>query len=69
MGGNLLGQTDHEALLKTLNLNNDLLQGVAKAMKASYAINGIVKYNTLIDNGTTEQNLRELEKKLTGNRM
>lgn len=64
MGGNLLGQPDHDALLKTLDLNNDLLQGVAKAMKASYAINGIIKYNTLIDDGTTEANLKKLEQKL-----
>lgn len=64
MGGNVLGQPDHTALLSTLELNNELLQGVAKAMKASYAVNGIVKYNTLIDDGTTETNLRKLEQKL-----
>lgn len=64
MGGNYMGQPDHEALLSTLELNYDLLQGVAKAMKASYAVNGIVKYNTLIDDGTVERNLRELENKL-----
>lgn len=64
MGGNLLGQPDHQALLKTLELNNDLLQGVAKAMKASYAVNGVVKYNTLIDDGKTEAALKELESKL-----
>ena len=64
MGGNLMGQPDHEALLQTLNLNNDLLQGVAKAMKASYAVNGVVKYNTLLDSGKTEAALKELEKKL-----
>ena len=64
MGGNELGQPDHAALLETLNLNNDLLQGVAKAMKASYAINGVVKYNTLIDDGSTEKALKELESKL-----
>lgn len=64
MGGNLLGQPDHEALLGTLQLNEELLQGIAKAMKASYAINGIVKYNTLIDDGTTQANLERLENKL-----
>lgn len=64
MGGNILGQPDHEALLGTLQLNYDLLQGVAKAMKASYAVNGVIKYNTLIDDGTMEKNLRELESKL-----
>ena len=64
MGGDYAGQPDHTALLSTLNLNYDLLQGVAKAMKASYAINGIVKYNTLIDDGTTATNLKLLEQKL-----
>ena len=64
MGGNEFGQPDHQALLNTLELNNDLLQGVAKAMKASYAINGIVKYNTLLDDGKTETALKELENKL-----
>lgn len=64
MGGNEMGQPDHQALLGTLQLNDDLLKGVAKAMKASYAVNGIVKYNTLIDDGKTEEALRELEKKL-----
>lgn len=64
MGGNLMGQPDHAALLTTLELNNKLLQGIAKAMNASYAVNGIVKYNTLLDNGSTEAALKELENKL-----
>ena len=64
MGGNEAGQPDHTALLSTLDLNYQLLQGVAKAMKASYAVNGVVKYNTLMDDGKTEQALLELEQKL-----
>lgn len=64
MGGNEMGQPDHRALLDTLQLNQDLLQGVAKAMKASYAVNGVVKYNTVMDKGKTEAALQELEKKL-----
>ena len=64
MGGNEMGQPDNAALLKTLQLNEALLQGVARAMNASYAINGIIKYNTLIDDGKTEKALRELEAKL-----
>lgn len=67
MGGNQMGQPDHEALLKTLELNHTLLQGVAKAMKASYAVNGVVKYNTLMDEGKTEIALAELERKLANN--
>lgn len=64
MGGNLIGQPDHKALLDTLELNNTLLKGIAKAMKASYAVNGVVKYNTLMDDGSTEKALKELERKL-----
>lgn len=64
MGGNVNGQPDNEALLKTLNLNHQLLQGVSKALKSSYAINGVVKYNTYTDEGKTEKNLKELEQKL-----
>lgn len=64
MGGNELGQPDHQALLKTLQLNEQLLQGVAKAMNASYAVNGVVKYNTYLDDGKVEAQLKELEQKL-----
>lgn len=67
MGGNRMGQPDHQALLGTLQLNDDLLKGVAKAMNASYAINGIVKYNTLMDDGKTQAALKELENKLRNN--
>lgn len=64
MGGDVSGQPDHTPLLNTLELNHTLLQGVAKAMKASYAINGVVKYNTMMDDGKTEAALKELEQKL-----
>lgn len=67
MGGDVTGQPDHSALLETLKLNDTLLKGVAKAMKASYAINGVVKYNTLLDDGKTEAALKELERKLMNN--
>ena len=64
MGGNIAGQPDHAALLQTLDLNYNILQGIAKSMNASYAVNGIVKYNTLLDDGRTEAALKELERKL-----
>lgn len=67
MGGDVTGQPDHSALLETLRLNDTLLKGIAKAMKASYAVNGVVKYNTLLDDGKTEAALRELERKLNAN--
>ncbi len=64
MGGDLTGQPDHKALLTTLDLNKKLLQGIAKAMNASYAVNGVVKYNTMMDDGAMENALKELEGKL-----
>lgn len=64
MGGNEMGQPDQQALLKTLQLNESLLQGIAKSMNASYAVNGVVKYNTYMDDGRTEAALKELEQKL-----
>ena len=67
LGGNEFGQPDNDALLKTLEINDTLLQGVAKALKASYAVNGVVKYSTMLDDGTMEENLKELERKLRNN--
>ena len=64
MGGGADGQPDHDALLKMLELNAELLKGLAKAMKSSYAINGVIKYNTLLDDGKMEQALQDLETKL-----
>lgn len=64
MGGNESGQPDNESLLKTLDINHQLLQGVASAMKSSFAINGVIKYNTMLDDGKTEAALKELESKL-----
>lgn len=64
MGGNAMGQPDNAALLKTLELNETLLSGVAKALKASFAVNGVVKYNTLMDDGKTEAALKELSQRL-----
>ena len=67
MGGNTEGQPDNTALLKTLQLNNTLLEGTGKALKSSFAINGIIKYNTLLDDGVMEKNIEILEKKLRSN--
>lgn len=64
MGGNELGQPDNKALLKTLELNEQLLQGIAKSMNASYAVNGVLKHNSYLDNDKIDANLKQFEKKL-----
>lgn len=67
MGGNEFGQPDNGALLKTLDLNNTLLEGVSKAMKSSFAVNGVIKYNTMIDGDKMEKNIKEMEERLLAN--
>lgn len=64
MGGNEMGQPDQEALLKTLQLNETLLQGVAKSMNASYAVNGVLKYNSYLDGDKLQAELAKFEQKL-----
>lgn len=64
LGGDETGQPDYKALLKTLELNDNLLTGVSRAMKSSFAINGVVKINTMLDSGKTEAALKELETRL-----
>lgn len=64
MGGDQNGQPDNGALLETLKLNHILLQGVKKALQSSFAINGVVKYNTLLDDGKLDANIKEFENKL-----
>lgn len=67
MGGDELGQPNNEALLKTLELNKQLLDGLAKAMRASYNVNGIIKYNTLMDDAKVQEAIRKFEQKLSRN--
>jgi phage portal protein BeeE len=55
MGGDESGQPNNKALLKTLELNETLLKGVAKALKSSFAVNGVIKYNTLMDDGKRDK--------------
>lgn len=67
MGGDNTGQPDNTALLKTLELNNTLLEGVSKALKSSFSINGVIKYNTLLDDKKMEKAIKELEEHLKNN--
>ena len=67
MGGNASGQPDHQALLETLKLNDTLMQGVAKALKSSFAINGVIKYNTMLDQDKTLKAVEELTEALKNN--
>ena len=63
-GGDSGGRPDRRALLRTLDLNNRLLDGVAKGVEASYGINGIVNYRGVINAEATRQAVIEFENKL-----
>jgi HK97 family phage portal protein len=58
MGGGVNGQPDNRALLKILEVNDIVLQGLPKAIKTSLGIRGILKINTVID-GEKQQAERE----------
>lgn len=61
MGGDEMGQPDHRGLIQTLDLNKKLLEGVAKAMNSSYQVNGIIKYNSMLDDSKMKKAIAELE--------
>lgn len=49
MGGGINGQPDNEAIQTTLNVNDVVIQGLEKAIKATLAIRGVVKIGTMLD--------------------
>ncbi|WP_067725358.1 phage portal protein [Oceanobacillus damuensis] len=49
MGGGIDGQPDNDSLLKVIQINDSLLQGLEKGVKSSLSIRGIIKYNSLLD--------------------
>ena len=49
MGGGSNGQPDNAALLKVLEINDTVLQGLEKAIKTSLSVRGILKINTMLD--------------------
>lgn len=65
LGGNEAGQPDNESLHDTLKLNKSLLDGIAKTMQAASVVNGVVKYNSMLDKGKTENNLKEFNEILS----
>lgn len=64
MGGGPGGVPDDRGLLATLEINHQMLQGISKGMKASHAVNGVVKYGSVIGKDQTEAAMKEWEAKL-----
>ena len=49
MGGGLNGQPDNRALLKVLTVNDTILQGLDKAVRATLGVRGILSMKTMMD--------------------
>lgn len=64
LGGNKNGQPDNSALLKLLDMNENLIEGTLKAMKTSFNINGILKSGSIMDREKTEKMVAEFNEKL-----
>lgn len=67
MGGDINGQPDNEAIKRTVDLNEVLLNGVRKTMKASFAVNGIIKYHSMMSEEEIKNRLDAFNTRLESN--
>lgn len=67
LGGNKNGQPDNDALLKLLSMNENMMEGVLKAMKTSFNINGILKSGSMMDKDKVDKMVAEFNEKLKNN--
>ncbi|EPB8162316.1 phage portal protein [Clostridium perfringens] len=68
MGGPEDGVSHDETLLKTLKINETLLQGIDKSIKASFSIRGIIKINSMMNDEKQEEERTAFEKKLNNSK-
>lgn len=68
LGGNANGRPDFNELYKTLEINNTLMENIPNAIKSSYQVLSVVKYNTLMDKGKTQTAIDELLDNLAANK-
>lgn len=68
LGGNANGKPDFQELYKTLEINNTLMDNIPAAIKSSYQVLSVVKYNTIMDKGKTQAAIDELLDNLAANK-
>lgn len=61
MGGGANGQPDNAALLKVLEINDTVMQGIGKAIKTSLSIKVVAKINTMLDDAKQQAERARLE--------
>ena len=66
-GGSMLGGNDDRGLLKLLKEYDKITQSIAVALNVSTKINGIVKYNSYLDDEKTAAKQSEFNEKITRN--
>lgn len=64
MGGNKYGKPDNKALLKTLKLNETILDNLAKALQFSMKINGVMKFKSQVNKDDQLKWLADFEQKI-----
>jgi HK97 family phage portal protein len=67
MGGGVNGQPDNQALLKVLGINDTVIEGIGKAIKASLSIRGIIKLSTMLDDEKQQKEREKFEENLKNN--
>lgn len=61
MGGGMNGKPDNQALLKVLQINDTAMEGIAKAVKTSLTIRGILNINTMMETEAQTKERKRLE--------
>lgn len=64
VGGDISGQPNNKALLKLLNANETIIQGLEHGIKAPLTVRGIVKVNTLLDDEEQQKEREKFEAKM-----
>lgn len=67
-GGSMFGGNDDEGLLKMLQRYDKLTQSIGNAIDASYAVNGVIQYQTYLDEDKYLKAQAEFEAKLAQNK-
>lgn len=65
MGGGMNGQPNNAALLKVLQINDAVLQGLEKGIKTSLSIRGILKIATMMDDAGQKKERERFEQLLS----
>ncbi len=64
MGGGKSGKPENSSLAKTVEINDILMQGTAKALTASLGIRGILKLNTTLEDDKQKEQRLKLEQQI-----